>query len=578
MSITTDDYRRARHIAEDAAGILHHALRQKARGRPGVHPRILLTGMVLAMDKYGEAKVSTIHTLLTRDMPLELQWNLGVRHGNPAQPTVLTVNHLYQLTKLISTKLDYTDARAPGIDDEARNTRRNTVKDIRDALLAATLIPRPDGAADYALDGTGLWAPENAPRKVPTTAVTEPDNDPGAHVDILADLNTTPTDTTINIGAGKGSKGPSDARYGVKTKKGGGREVFFGYDIESFIRVPAPNAADHSEPCLVETFTVLPAGTDIVKPCLESLDDLLTDGTPVRRLVVDRHYSYKDFFRWLTELLNRNIQQVADTHANDQGFRDWDGIKFAAAHPHCPATPDRLATIPALPPNATQEETTTFNALIDEREQYAAQYVQRLDADGKMKIRCPARNGTLGCPLVAGTVAAATEAGLPIANPPDDHARPRLCSQDTVTLTVQTPAQGQAMKLAQPFYWGSKKWRQAYNRRSLVEQWFSILKSSDSTGLGRETHAFRGLALVTLVVSTAAAVTNMQKLRTWHHTTGRGDETHPLLQPDQPFHGFTQCTPDMARQIGINHHKGTQPPILANPEDPTAQPQTRKTA
>ena len=270
--------------------------------------------------------------------------------------------------------------------------------------------------------------------------------------------------------------------------------------------------------------------------------------------------------------------KIADTHANDQGFRDWNGIKFAAAHPHCPATPDRLGTIPALPPTATQADTDTFTTHIAEREQYAAQYVQRLDAEGKMKIRCPARNGTLGCPLIAGTVAAATAAGLPIADPPPPDKRPKLCTQDTVTLTVRTPAQGQAMKLAQPYYWGNKKWRKAYNRRSLIEQWFSVLKTRDSTGLGPDTHAFRGLALVNLVIGTAAAVTNMQKLRAWHHASGKGDETHPLLQPDQPFHGFTQCTPDMAHQIGIDYHQGTPQTVLASLADHTTHPPTRQTA
>lgn len=310
MSITTDDYRRARHIAEDASVLLHNALRADARGQAGVHPRILLTGMILAMNRDGEAKVSTIHKLLTHDMPLELQWHLGVRHGSPARPKVLSTSQLYQLTKLISAKLDHSQLRAPDLTDAERDTRRSTIKAITHAMLAATLIPRPEDSADYALDGTGIEAPENAPRKPPTTVV-EPDEDPGADIDILANLNTplahTPADDTT---PGRGAKGPSDARYGVRTKKGGGREIFFGYDIESFIRVPPPNAAELSEPCLVETFTVLPAGTDIVKPCLEAIDGLLQQGTPVRRIAVDRHYSYKDFSRWLSELLDRGIQQI----------------------------------------------------------------------------------------------------------------------------------------------------------------------------------------------------------------------------------------------------------------------------
>lgn len=84
---------------------------------------------------------------------------------------------------------------------------------------------------------------------------------------------------------------------------------------------------------------------------------------------------------------------------------------------------------------------------------------------------------------------------------------------------------------------------------SRVEGWFGVLKSASSTGMDRDSYQFRGLPWVTLVLSLAAAVTNLHLLRSWHESSGLGDPDHPLLRPDQPFHGFTQLSAEQAREI-----------------------------
>ncbi|MCB9412999.1 MAG: hypothetical protein H6525_09170 [Actinobacteria bacterium] len=244
-------------------------------------------------------------------------------------------------------------------------------------------------------------------------------------------------------------------------------------------------------------------------------------------------------------------------------------MRVAAANFHCPATPDHLATIPTLAPNATRQETETAYARIDERRAYALQYVERLTPEGRMRLRCPARNGTLGCPLVAGTVPAATAAGLPIITPPAEPDRPKACTQDTVTLRLKTDAQKAAMKLAQPLYWGSPEWRRTYARRTYIEGWFGVLKSETSTDHRRGSHQFRGLALVTLVLACAAATTNKRMLRTWHHHTGLGDPTHPLLQPDQHFepprHVRRLCSLGRMESCQRVRRRGIRPSCVSGP-------------
>ena len=124
MSFTTDDYRRAVYIVEEASELLNEALRRGARGFGGIHPRILLTGMLLTMTATGSAKISDIHRTLTHQLPLELQWELGVRYGDPENPRVLQRSQLYQLSKRITHKLDFTEARASDLPAAERQWRR----------------------------------------------------------------------------------------------------------------------------------------------------------------------------------------------------------------------------------------------------------------------------------------------------------------------------------------------------------------------------------------------------------------------------------------------------------------------
>lgn len=465
----------------------------------------------------------------------------------------MKIEDLYNFTRRFA-RLDYTVERAADLSDPERERRKRVLADLSDAMLGATLPPRPNDASDYALDGTGIWAHEKSPRSAP--AINEHiDNHEEDREDILADgagegaadgAEAAPPTTT------RGSKGASDAGWGVKTAKDGGRESYYGYQAQAWVRIPEQwgTGSQRPEPMLVERLILRAAHEDIVEPCFETMDRMLADGLKITGLAVDRHYSYKSYSRWLRRLLTMGIRQCADMHVNDQGFRDWDGIRIAAGWAHCPCTPDNLGVIKSPDVDATYEEVEAFQARIGERQNYAAQRVSPLDANGKVRFRCPARNGTVGCSRVAGTLATAVELGLPIIHePPPETTAPRICKQDTVQLHIQNDDQAKAMKMHQKHYWGTRAWRNDFNRRTYVEGWFGVLKSATATGLNRGSHQFNGLATSTLIMAAAAAVTNMRLLRTWHSETGLGDETHPLLQPDEPFHGFGQLTAAQAAAI-----------------------------
>lgn len=117
--------------------------------------------------------------------------------------------------------------------------------------------------------------------------------------------------------------------------------------------------------------------------------------------------------------MKRSVHQVSDLRSDDHGFADWNGVLMAAGQPHCPATPRDLSIIPAPGHKATPAEREAFTDRIEQRQMYAAQIVNRPTADNqRIKCRCPARNGTVGCPLVEGTVAVALEANLAVVKNP----------------------------------------------------------------------------------------------------------------------------------------------------------------
>lgn len=553
MSITRSEYERAVYMCTPAAEILNASLRRDTRGRRSLPAIIYLVGLCLSFQNRKSGTVASIHKTLTRDLPRDLQWELGVLKGPGHAPTILTEWRLYNFTRTFS-RIEYGYARQPDLTEEERATRFGSVEALSQALLRQTLIPRPGGSTDYAVDGTGIDAPERGHRKPKDLP------DPDGHEE---QTDTQPTEPPVanSIATGQGCKGASDAAWGWRTGHSG-RSIYFGYDIEGLIRVPAvgQRGDTRNEPALLEALRVLPAGTDVVDPVLGMLDLLQSDGIPVRRLLNDRHYSYKAYDRWLVELMKRGIQQVSDLRSDDHGFADWNGLRMAAGHPHCPKTPDELAVIQAPGHDATAAEREAFIAKIEERQAYAVQIVNRPTADNqRIKCRCPARNGTIGCPLVEGTMAVALEAELDyIKEPPSGSGCPLICQQDTVTLRIENDDHKVIVKPLQHHYWGSPAWQEDYARRTHIEGFFGCLQNDEIGTVDGSTHQQRGLAAVTIIYSMAAAISNAHILRLWHEQTGLGGPEHPLLTPDPTFYGFTELDEIGAREID---QQGAEKPV-----------------
>lgn len=558
MMITPDDIRRAVYIV-DTSGIvqmIEDGVKRSNRGRkPAVgHLRLLLIGMFLAVRRRRTATVQDIHDLLTLSLPIDIQTELGVRSTNGDKVRVLTLKNLYYQSERLMGALAYgASIGSDKITIDERRRRRQLVNDISNALM--DVFDLGWTSTTYALDATGIWSWAKGGRKLINAGTADdhidddideltPD-DIGDETPMEAD-----SDPTV-VRHGHTDSYDGDASWGRKTSKNGREERFFGYHEHTLVQVPSDRQHVDAEPRLICRLELTHAAQDVVDVSLRLLDSL---PRPASDLIADLHYSYKSFVRWQAQLITRRIHQHHDIRANEQGFIEYERMRFAAAWAHCPATPDSFGVIQSPQPNAPDEEKAAFANDIDRRRAYALRRINQPDATGAVRYQCPALAGTVGCPLRAGTVQAALENGVPIIeNPPnpvtDNEPLPRCCTQASVK--VNPPER--VRKLSQPLYWGSRQWQRMYSRRTYVEGCYGNRKNPSTENMRRGLFRSTGIVWANLVISMAAASHNLRMLQNWHERTGLGDPTHPLLQPDQPNYGFLFVTLD-------EHARPAEPP------------------
>jgi hypothetical protein len=321
-----------------------------------------------------------------------------------------------------------------------------------------------------------------------------------------------------------------DARWAKKTKKGGGYESYYGYEIQAAVRTPDPSQEGLAEPTLVEAVEVTSARADTIPASIRLLDRLPERHTKKRLLVVDRAYNNWKEENWFIPLTARGFEQVVDMREGHRGRKQAHGMVFIDGWPHCPRVPEGMENLRAPGIGATAAQWESFHRAIERRRAYAMTFNGR---GIKARAVCPAAGDTpsVGCPLRRDTVELAQRRGLPVvADPPPVEFAPSCCTAGSVTLS--TDAWGRTW---QRYYWGSREWRQAFKRRTRVEQFFGQAKSKDGEGMTRGFFRVTGLARVNFAVACVSVVRNVKALENWTKTHGDSrDPGNPLLQPDEP--------------------------------------------
>ena len=507
---------------------LSRLLAHKGRGRPHQHnTRAFLVGCLLSVQWHGTVLLSEVHRILVESLPLDAQRELGVRKTIDGEEWLLTRDAIYRISDAISGYLEFGSGSRPDLDEGERQRRRQAVLALVHSMLLVTLPATKSTAR--AMDGSGIWSWGKWPRKlsvdqVEAQSVGESTDDGGGSV------------------SAAGSNGPvshdPDARTGMKTKKDGSVEAYFGYQLHALVRVPDNKQPKRVIP-LIESFDLTPANHDVVEPSIGLLDRSAAMGFKVTDLLADRLYNNLVPERWFTKLLERGVTQHVDLRQDQQGFTDYKGMRMAAGWMHCPATPDHLAVINSPGPSASRQEKERFRASIAERWQYAFHRHRRMTAKSGARWICPALDGKVGCPLRTGTVEVALRNGKPvIGNPPAKETAPKCC----VNKTVGTKADAQP-KVVQKYYWGSEKWRARYNGRTYVEGVFGNIKNPSTENIRRGHFQIVGLGKVTFFVGIALVAYNLRMLRGNTPLVNAGSG-NPILEEDGDCHGFQWLTPE----------------------------------
>ncbi len=588
--ITHEDVAVAEYLLNDTGA--HEALRQgllrSTRGRkPNDHNlRLLTLGLFLSIQDRGVATVQGAFRVLTEDLPLDEQLRLGVRRTTHGRLRILSQYDLYYQAERISIGLSYGVASTPDIRDAERARRHRVITDFSNTLMDAFDLGWDDSIV--AVDETGIWswarggksrkkiaaevlAAENAADAALLVRAAEMGEVPGLQLSTDGDTVQTaanpeatqkeerprrkggkrkpPTDpmdptTGHDDGLGLTLSADPDGYWAMKTKKTGGREVYFGYSEHTLVLCPRSTIEDNprTQPAIIRRLELTTASTDVVDVTLRMLDSL-----PVRpkHLLGDRHYHYKDVVEWKDQLTARGIKQHHDLREDEQGIVTYERIPFIGGSGHCPAMTPAYGDLRRCAVNAEESLKEAYRNDNDERRKFAFRVINQPKQDGAVRLQCPALAGTVGCSLRPGTVAAAISLGQPIIeNPPnevlDGEPLPRCCIQKSVKVTPPDTIR----KLQQPYYHGSRKWEEFYGLRTYVEGSYGGRKNTSTENLRRGLFQRTGLPWANLVVSLTAASYNLRLVQNWHERSGDGDPNHPLLKNRGPVRPWMYLTED----------------------------------
>ncbi|HEX3795258.1 MAG TPA: hypothetical protein VHV57_12230 [Acidimicrobiales bacterium] len=597
MSIPRSDVEMVQHIMakSNMMGILEDGMRRNPRGlKSNRKPlELFFLGSFLSVMHGHGFKVTAIHKTLTTELPVDIQFELGVieRNIDSDGPHIelMTRHELYNAVRVLKKQFAYGFGSAPELDDVERRRRHRVICDVTDALCDVFIDPTitADGegfpSVITALDATGYWSWGKG--KYDRHVVGEKDEDAESGEDTAdtsgadpaaipaadeptevqeqpADREAADADTDEAVAEGQegaendeAAEGQEavetdesagydpDAQPGAKTHKSGRKENFFGYHEHTLVRVPqvtyegegkGRQKVAESEPALISRFELTPASYDVVDVSLSLIDRLRARITD---LLVDKHYSYKKLVRWKNELSRRGIKQHLDLRDDEHGAIYADGVIYLDGQPFCQHMPLSLHDLRVPGPNATFEEKQESWARFALRESYALIYKVRPDGDGKMIGVCPALKGVMGCPRRAGTVEAANAVGLASVNiipgiDDDDH--PAVCTQTAVTLHL--PAK--VHKSNQYYLWGSKDWDEYYGKRTYVEGSYGNRKNDGTEDVRRGYSRFPGIMMANLGAGIAVVSYNLRMTRNWHERTAGGNPFHPLLAEPTPDYGF----------------------------------------
>jgi hypothetical protein len=294
-----------------------------------------------------------------------------------------------------------------------------------------------------------------------------------------------------------------DASWGHAKRNAPGAKdsLFYGYYAQVVTMVADDGAGKVPE--LVRRIALAAPKIDPARLMAETLVRLSAT-VRLGDVICDCGYSNREPASFATPLRRAGAQLVMDLHPGDRGPKgNFEGAILANGQLYCPLTPRVLLELGPLSRAATPEETRRHDTATAELARYKLSVLAGPDAEGYVRLRCPASAGRLRCPRKPASLQ------LP-GNRPSVVARaeeflPRCCLQDTITVPPQVNA-----KTRQRHDFASRAHRLSYARRTAAERTYASLSDPSVGGIRRGWCRLFGLGKNTLMYVLAVVVRNLR--------------------------------------------------------------------
>ncbi len=441
--------------------------------------RVLLTGMMLALDDDRPAHLTRVHAALTT-LPADDQARLGVAEEWKTGPHQLTYRQAGRTFNLVA------DALAKEHPDGAPSDALTGVCD--DLLEASIPAEHKDASAALAVDWTDVETWSRPPRHGTTECA-----DPEAH---WGHRNS-------NLPGPKG-------------------EMFFGFYLSAGTMTREERGP--AVPELARRMTLSSCELDPARALVRVLTRMPAAGTSLGDILGDSGYAHRDAGAWSIPLRQAGAQLIQDLHPSDRGPKGTHhGAVIANGNLYCPATPRPLLELGPLAPAATAEQTAAHDQQTAELARYKLGRISADDTDGYHRVMCPAVMGKIRCPHRPDSTR--LDRGRPeILTPPQQP--PACCTQQTITVPPQVAA-----KTRQKHDYPSKEHRRSYARRTGAERTFSTIKDPATTSIARGWCRLTGVTPLALWLACLLVVRNQRILAA---CSARQDENNRRIAAGLP--------------------------------------------
>ena len=326
------------------------------------------------------------------------------------------------------------------------------------------------------------------------------------------------------------------------------------------------------DPSQTQPFPSLVMGMDTLhKPgrypgrqAVRALASIQERGHPARLLAGDRAYSSAKPEDFQLPARALGYQQVVDYKVDQLGIQgNYAGMLQIEGAWYCPAIPKVLIEATMDHRSGAIDE-ATYKARLEERWKYLVLPKAGPDAEGHVRLRCPASNPAPAarCELKPTSVGPKTQGRLriPVTAAVSAHP-PTICTQQSVTVPPEAGA-----KFAQPLLYGGDEWHAAYaTLRSTDEGMNGFVKDGAREALGDpQRRRIRGVAAQSAFVALLLCAANFRKIESF------------LAQRAAEAAGMARRRPRRRRTRALDEWLPEVPPTAApssgssDPDPPTA--------